>query len=73
MRWLYLVIVLLLAAATFIFPLQNLEIVSMDFLWFSIRSPLAFLVAAIYIIGMATGGSLWALIRRSVTSARLRR
>jgi len=73
MRRLHLAIILLLAAATLIFALQNLEIVSVDFLWFSVRTPLAILVAAAYLIGMATGGSLWALIRRSVRGARLRR
>ena len=66
MRRLHLAIILLLAAATLIFALQNLEIVSVDFLWFSVRTPLAILVAATYVVGMATGGSLWALIRRSV-------
>ena len=72
MRRLHLAIILLLAAATLIFALQNLEIVSVDFLWFSVRTPLAILVAAAYLIGMATGGSLWALIRRSVRGARPR-
>lgn len=73
MRRLHLAIILLLAAATLIFALQNLEIVSVDFLWFSVRTPLAILVAAAYLIGMATGGSLWALIRRSVRGARPKR
>jgi lipopolysaccharide assembly protein A len=72
MRWLYLTIVCLLLAATVTFALQNTEIVSMDFLWFSVRLPLAFLVAGIYLVGMATGSSFWALIRRSVKGARLR-
>jgi lipopolysaccharide assembly protein A len=72
MRWLYLTIVGLLLAATVTFALQNTEIVSMDFLWFSVRLPLAFLVAGIYLVGMATGSSFWALIRRSVKGARLR-
>ena len=73
MRRLHLVIIVLLAAATLIFALQNLEIVSVDFLWFSVSTPLAILVAATYVVGMATGGSLWALIRRSVRGARPRR
>jgi lipopolysaccharide assembly protein A len=66
MRWLYVAIVLLLATATLIFALQNLEIVSMDFLWLGMRAPLAFLVAATYVAGMATGSSFLALIRKSV-------
>jgi lipopolysaccharide assembly protein A len=70
MRWLYLAIVCVLAAATLVFALQNLEIVSLDFVWFSVRTPLAFLVAAAYVVGMVTGGSSWGLIRRSVRGAR---
>ena len=66
MRWLYVAIVLLLATGTLIFALQNLEIVNMDFLWLSMRAPLAFIVAATYVAGMATGSSFLALVRKSV-------
>jgi hypothetical protein len=72
MRWLYLTIVCLLGAVTLIFAFDNLEIVSVDFLWFSMRLPLAALVVVVYIVGMATGSSLWALIRRLVRGARLK-
>jgi hypothetical protein len=72
MRWLFLTIVCLLGAATLIFAFGNLEIVSVDFLWFSMRLPLAILVVVVYIVGMATGSSLWALIRRLVRGARLK-
>jgi uncharacterized integral membrane protein len=68
-RWLYLTIVCLLSAATLIFAVENLEIVSVDFLWFSMRLPLAVLVVAIYLVGMVTGSNLWALIRRLVRGA----
>lgn len=70
MRWLYLTIVCLLGAVTLVFAFENLEIVSVDFLWFSIRLPLAVLVVVIYIVGMVTGSNLWALIRRLITGAR---
>jgi uncharacterized integral membrane protein len=72
MRWLYLTIVCLLGAVTLIFAVENLEIVSVDFLWFSMRLPLAVLVVVVYIVGMATGSSLWALIRRLVRGARMK-
>jgi lipopolysaccharide assembly protein A len=71
MRWLHLTVVIILVAATLIFALQNLEIVSIDFLSFGVRTPLAFLVIAVYLIGMATGGTFLALIRRSVEGARI--
>jgi putative membrane protein len=73
MRWLYVAIILLLATATLIFALQNLEIVSVDFLWISMSAPLAFVVAATYVAGMATGSSFLALVRRSVQSAGMSR
>jgi len=69
MRWLHLTVVSILAVATLIFAVQNLEIVSIDFLSFSVRPPLAFLVVAVYLIGMATSGRFLALVRRSVKGA----
>ncbi len=70
MRWIYLAIIGLFAAATVVFAIQNLQLVTMSFLGFSVRAPLAVLTAIIYFFGAATGGSLFALIRRSVQGAR---
>ena len=72
MRWLYLTIVCLLGLATLIFAYENMEIVSMDFLWFSLRLPLAVLVVVVYVIGMVTGSNLRAFVRWSVRGARLK-
>ena len=71
MRWLHLTVVGCFAAVTIIFAVQNLEIVSVDFLSLGVRIPLAFLVVAVYLVGMATGGSVLALLRRSVREAGL--
>ena len=65
MRWIYLAVIILFAVATIIFALQNFEIVTMSFLGFNARVPLAVLVAVTYVLGTATGGSLFALLRRS--------
>ena len=65
MRWVYLAIIILFAAATIVFAAQNFEIVTMTFLGFTARVPLALLVAVAYLLGAATGGSLFALLRRS--------
>jgi uncharacterized integral membrane protein len=65
MRWLYLTLIIVLAVATLVFILQNWQLVTMSFLSFGIRAPLAILVAAVYVIGAITGGSLFALLRRS--------
>jgi putative membrane protein len=70
MRWFYLTIIALFVATTVIFAIQNFEIVTMSFLGFSARAPLALLVALIYVLGMVTGGSLLALLRRSLQGSR---
>ena len=46
MRWLHLAVVVIFVAAVLIFIGQNLEMVTMSFLGFSARTPLAVLIAA---------------------------
>jgi lipopolysaccharide assembly protein A len=70
MRWVYLIIVVLFAAAVVLFAAQNLGTVTMSFLGFSVRAPLAVLTAVIYILGAVTGGSLYAVLRKSVRGSR---
>ena len=65
MRWIYLAVITLFAVATIIFALQNFEIVNVSFLGSNVRVPLALLTAVVYLLGAATGGSLFALLRRS--------
>ncbi|MBI2736852.1 MAG: hypothetical protein HYX38_09950 [Rhodospirillales bacterium] len=71
MRWIHVAIVVLFALAALIFIWQNFETVTMSFLGFQARTPLALLVALAYLAGMATGGSLWSLLRRSIQKSRL--
>ena len=70
MRWIHLGIIILFALATIIFVLQNFEIVTMSLLGFDARVPLALVVAIAYLLGAATGGSLFALLRRSYEGSR---
>jgi lipopolysaccharide assembly protein A len=70
MRWVYLTIVVLFVAVILIFALQNLGVVTMSFLGFSIRAPLAILAVIIYVLGALTGGSLFALLRHSMKKSR---
>ena len=70
MRWLYLAVIVLVAVATLIFALQNFEIVTMSFLSFKVRAPLAVVTTVVYVLGAATGGSLQALLRRSYERSR---
>ena len=62
MRWLYLTVVVLFVAATILFALQNVEPVTMSFLEFGIRAPLAVLAAVVYVLGAVAGGSVFALL-----------
>jgi uncharacterized integral membrane protein len=70
MRWVYLVLIVVIAAATLVFCVQNRDFATMSFLNFSIRAPLAILAVVVYVLGAVTGGSLYALLRKSVRGAR---
>jgi len=73
MRWVYLTVIIVFLAATIIFVVQNVGVVTMSFLGLSIRAPLALLAAVAYILGALTGGSLYALLRKSVSGSRTSR
>ncbi len=70
MRWIHIGIIVLFALATIIFILQNFEIVTISLLGFDARAPVALVVAIAYLLGAATGGSLFALLRRSYQGSR---
>jgi lipopolysaccharide assembly protein A len=71
-RWLHLSVIALFAAAIIVFAAQNHQLVTMSFLGFRATLPMALLAGIIYLLGMATGGSLLALLRRLVEGARRR-
>jgi len=70
MRWFYLAVIIVFAATTLLFILQNCDLVTISFLGLSFRAPFAILVAIAYVLGAATGGSLFALLRRSYQGSR---
>lgn len=70
MRWFHMTLIAIFAVATVIFALQNLQSVTVAFLNFRISAPLAVLIGLIYLLGMVTGGSLWALIRWSLEGSK---
>ena len=70
MRWLHLTVVVVFAAAMLVFAWQNFEFVVVSFLGFHVRTPLAVTIGLTYLLGMATGGSLWALLRRSIDGSK---
>ena len=69
MRWLHILLVALFVVGTFVFVIENFEIVTLSFLGFSARTRLGFLVVIFYLLGMVTGGSLFALLRRSIAGS----
>ena len=70
MRWIYLAIVVVFVAALIIFIFQNTESVDVSFLALGVTLPLAILVLIAYVLGALSGGSLYALLRRSVAGSR---
>ena len=73
MRWVHLVAIALFVTATAVFAVQNFQVVDVDFLRVNFRARLAFLIIAVYVLGAFTGGSLWALLRRSFAGAKVAR
>jgi uncharacterized integral membrane protein len=70
MRWFHLIVIIVFVAALLIFAVQNFESVTIAFLGSSVRLPMAVIVVLAYVLGMATGGSLWVLLRRSLQGSR---
>jgi uncharacterized integral membrane protein len=70
MRWIHIAVIALFVAVIIIFVVQNVTPVTMSFLGFSVRAPMAVLAAIVYLLGAATGGSLFALLRKSVRASR---
>ena len=70
MRWVYLAIVILFVAAIVVFAVQNTGSADVAFLSFAVSAPIALIVAVAYVLGAVTGGSLYAVLRRSVQGSR---
>ena len=70
MRWFHVAVVAVFALVVLIFVVQNLESATLAFLGFSMTVPLALAFVIAYLLGMATGGSLWSLLKRSVEGSR---
>jgi lipopolysaccharide assembly protein A len=70
MRWLHLAVIVLFAAATIIFALQNFQGVTLSFFSLRLQMPLAMLIIVFYLLGTVSGSSLLAVLRRSLKRAR---
>jgi len=69
MRWLHLTIVCVFTAAALVFAFQNFQPTQISFLNLTAQVPFAVLVTMTYALGAVTGGSLLALLRRSIKGA----
>ncbi len=63
MRIFYLVLLVLLVGVTAIFALQNMQTITVSFFDWSVTLPIAVVVAAAYVLGMVSGGSVLAFLR----------
>ena len=70
MRWVNMAVIAIFVVTTLIFAVQNFQSVTVSFLNFRISAPHALVIAIVYLLGMITGGSVWALMRRAFEGAR---
>jgi uncharacterized integral membrane protein len=70
MRWINFAVSAVLVAAIVIFAIQNFQSVTVSFLNARMSAPLAILIIVIYLLGMVTGGSVWALIRWAIEGSK---
>lgn len=69
MRIIQAVILLGFLATISIFALQNRDVVTLSFLSWSLPAPVAILTVAVYILGMLSGWTVVAIVRRSFRGA----
>lgn len=72
MRYVYMALVVIFTAAVLLFNIQNMYVVTVSFLTFSVTLPVSLIVILTYLLGMATGGALLTLLRSWVRGARRR-
>jgi len=70
MRTFYLLLLILLVGVTALFALQNLQTITVAFFDWSVTLPIAAVVAGAYLLGMVSGGSVLAFLRRLLQRAK---
>lgn len=70
MRYLYTTLVVIFTALVLLFTVQNLQVVTVSFLAFSVTLPVSLIVIMTYFLGLATGGALLSLVRSWVRGSR---
>jgi uncharacterized integral membrane protein len=69
MRYVYMTLVVLGILAVLLFMIQNRDSVTVGFMSTSVTMPIWLVVVVVYVLGVATGGALWSLLRASVRGA----
>ena len=70
MKYVYIALIVALTALVLLFKLQNLQMVTVSLLSASFTLPVSVLLVLIYVLGMLTGGFLFALVRTWIRGAR---
>jgi len=70
MRYVYIALLVVFAAAVLVFSFQNTDAVTVTFLRWSTTLPRFVIVLGAYLLGMASGGSVAGFLRHSVEGAR---
>ena len=70
MRYVYIALIAALSALVLLFKIQNLQMVTVSLLSASFTLPVSLLLVLIYVLGMLTGGFLFALVRTWIQGAR---
>lgn len=66
MRYIQAAILLFFLGAIGLFAIQNMQSIKVDFLTWSISAPVAIFAVAAYVLGMLTGWTVVAFLRRSI-------
>jgi uncharacterized integral membrane protein len=70
MRLFYLIVIVGFTAFIVVFAFQNLQVVTVSSLGFSVSARLVILVLIFYVLGALTGGSLLAMLHQSYEGAK---
>jgi lipopolysaccharide assembly protein A len=66
MKFFQATLLLVFLAALFLFALQNTAAVTVSFLKWSVTAPIPLLVVSVYVLGMLSGWTVVAFLRRSL-------
>ena len=72
MRYVYIGLIVVFTALVLLFKFQNLETATVSLFSASITLPVSVLIFGVYVLGMLTGGCLYALLKSWVRGARER-